>query len=223
MAVPGKNSYNVGILCSNWVEDRAGTRLAKVKPALYAAAPFATSSTADAYIDHGPAHTAGPAPAPLDRLDGHLVMAHGPNITSRAPPGDHYLSVQQSFFKRLPEALVLKGPGHVPGNVGRTELIRKKALMRAAGIDAWDISAATKAVSMVLPMTSEPIAAPSLAGVSGAQVSSAAQHFSTVAGRTQSDSAVAALVHAKSGASFGRDGRFTRDFAGSRADYQSLV
>jgi len=225
MSVPGKNSYNAGILCSNWQEDRAGARLALVKPAMYAAAPFATSSQADAMVDHGPANTAGPAPAPLDRLDGHLVMAHGVNITERTPPGDHYLTVNQSFFKRLPEKLVLQGPGSVPGNVGRVELMRKKALLRAAGIDAWDIDAVThKNTLLSMPMSSEPLRGASLAGISGDQAGN--KHWASVSAMSTSHVATTASVskgvHDEK-THFGRDGRFTKEFAGSRADYQSLL
>ena len=225
MSVPGKNSYNAGILCSNWQEDRAGARLALVKPAMYAAAPFATSSQADAMVDHGPANTAGPAPAPLDRLDGPLVMAHGVNITERTPPGDHYLTVNQSFFKRLPEKLVLQGPGSVPGNVGRVELMRKKALLRAAGIDAWDIDAVThKNTLLSMPMSSEPLRGASLAGIRGDQAGN--KHWASVSAMSTSHVATTASVskgvHDEK-THFGRDGRFTKEFAGSRADYQSLL
>jgi hypothetical protein len=221
MAVPGKNSYNVGILCSNWTEDRAGRALALTKPAAYAAAPFATASTADAYVDHGPANTAGPAPPPLDRLDGHLVMAHGVDICNRKPAGDHYLTFGQAFFKRVPEAQMMKGPGSVAGNVGRVELIRKKALLRAAGVDAWDVDAAHRALNRALPMTAEPArGAVALTGVSGAQAEP--QQYVSMSRRVEADAAVAALVEAPRGKSFGRDGRFTRDFAESRPEFQQL-
>jgi hypothetical protein len=225
MADPRKNSYNSGILCSNWIEDRAGARLAKTKPGDYAAAKFFTTHAHDSWQDFGPAKTAGPAPAPLDRLDGHLVMAHGTNICNRVPPGDHYLTVGQSFFKRLPESQVLKGPGSVPGNVGRVELIRKKALARAAGIDVHDIDVMKRSLNLALPMSAEPLAAPSLAGRAGAQTVAAERHFRSVAEASASDAAVAALVAAPrgGGAHFGRDGAFTKEFAGSRADYQSLM
>ena len=222
MAVPGKNSYNVGILCSNWVEDRAGASLSKTKPAAYAAAPFATASTGRDFVDHGPAHTAGPAPAPLDRLDGHLVMAHGVDICNRTPAPDHYLTFGQAFFKVIPEAQMLKGPGSVTGNVGRVELIRKKALLRAAGVDAWDVDAVHKALNRALPMTAEPArGAVALTGVSGAQAEP--QQYVSVSRRVEADAAVAALVEAPRGKGFGRDGAFTRDFAESRPEYQQLM
>ena len=222
MAVPGKNSYNVGILCSNWTEDRAGAALAKTKPAAYAAAPFATTSTGRDFVDHGPASTAGPAPAPLDRLDGHLIMAHGVDICNRVPAGDHYLSVNQSFFKRVPEKQMLRGPGSVPGNVGRVELIRKKALLRAAGVDAWDVDAVTRGLDRALPMTSAPLRPVNLAGVSGAQ--SEPQQYTSVARRVEADAAVRALVEPRDvKKSHGRDGAFTRDFAESRPEFQALM
>jgi hypothetical protein len=222
MAVPGKNSFNVGILCSNWVEDRAGASLSKTKPAAYAAAPFATASTGRDFVDHGPAHTAGPAPAPLDRLDGHLVMAHGVDICNRTPAPDHYLTFGQAFFKVIPEAQMLKGPGSVPGNVGRVELIRKKALLRAAGVDAWDVDAVHRGLNRGLPMTAEPPrGAVSLAGVSGAQAEP--QQYVSVARRVEADAAVAALVEARPAKSFGRDGVFTKEFAESRPEFQALM
>ena len=73
-----------------------------------------------------------------------------------------------------------------------------------------------------LHMTAEPPrGAVSLAGVSGAQADP--QQYVSVARRVEADAAVAALVEAPKGKGFGRDGAFTRDFAESRPEYQSLM
>jgi hypothetical protein len=165
-----------------------------------------TTEFRDQYFNRGAADIAGPAPRPLDSLDGHLVMAHGTNITSRTPTADHYLTFTQAAFKQMKESQVLDGT--VKGGVGRTDLMRAKAKLRAAGVDAWD-PAPFRAVPTV-PMTVTPSNAPAV-GASARLGAGAA--YATVASRTLGDaSALSQSVRAQPDVSFARDGVFTKQF-----------
>jgi hypothetical protein len=176
------------------------------KALLHAKPTMETTETRSQYYDRGMADTAGPAPRPLDGLDGHLVMAHGTDITNRAPSNVHYLTMNQAHFRNLKEKKVLDGTAE--GNFARTELMRKKALMRAAGVEPWDPKAVVSIPS--LPMTVKPTI-PVAVGSSPAET--AAQHYASVTQRTLGTaSTLSATTQSRPAQSFSRDGAFTKTF-----------
>ena len=89
-----KNSFSTQVRCGNWQEDCAGARHASALPARHASAAFESTKYSRDYLPPG---VGGPkvafAPAPIDQLDGHLVMAHGTDIISRGASADMYLSL----------------------------------------------------------------------------------------------------------------------------------
>ncbi len=191
---------------------RSGAQIAQYY--LHTTVPSETTEHRTQFIDRGAADTAGPAPKPLDGLDGHLVMAHGTSaqIVNRRPPADHYLTLHQAFELRLPDEKVLGGRGaKLAGNYARTDLIRQKALLRAAGVDSWDPPSVYKAgVPDHLPMTVTPSATPVL-GHSTEGVSASAQ-FASVQARVLGQSTTLAVTAEGPAKGFARDGSFTKAF-----------
>ena len=63
-------------------------------PSRHSAAAFESTKYSRDYAAPG---VGGPkvafAPAPIDQLDGHLVMAHGTNIINRDPNAGMYMSL----------------------------------------------------------------------------------------------------------------------------------
>ena len=206
MSVPGKNSYVVGVRNGNWNEDYRGMQLGK---ALLTANPkMETTEYRTQYFNRGPGDSIGPAPRGLDQLDGHLVMAHGTNIIDRKPAPVHYLTLNQAHFNNIKEKDVLDGT--VTGQAGaRTELIRKKALLRAANVDSWD-PAVFKVGVPNLPMTVKPQSIPSVGSV---PKPSAHEHFVTTTNRAQETTSLSKTsADYRPDKDFSRDGAFTKTF-----------
>ena len=100
-----KNSYCTQVRCGNWLEDNWGQRHASSMPSRHAAAAFASTKYSRDFVDPG---VGGPkvafAPAPIDQLDGHLVMAHGTNIINRDPNAGMYMSLCVACLPRVTPA-----------------------------------------------------------------------------------------------------------------------
>lgn len=137
-------------------------------------------------------------------------MAHSGSLSglvTRQPPGDHYLTLSQAQMKQLSEQKVMDGK--VEGHHTRTELMRRKAVMRAAGVDPWDPPAVSS--MPVIPMTVTPTHAPSL--LPGDKNTIAAGHYSSVASKTLGSASVLArtTLH-RPEIDHSRGGEFTKSF-----------
>jgi hypothetical protein len=128
-----KNSYNTGVKVGNWVEDSAGSRLAKV--AMLAHPKLETTETRSQYLNrYAELRPSKPAGIATDVLSGHLVMAHGPNIIDQTLPNDHYLTTTAAVFKGVKPHTVVGPKGKFEGDGNRVDLIAEKArLVRRRG------------------------------------------------------------------------------------------
>lgn len=206
MSVPGKNSYVVGVRNGNWNEDMRGMALGTAL--LHANPTMETTEYRTQYFNRGEADSMGPAPRGLDQLDGHLVMAHGTNIINRKMTPSHYLTLNQAHFNNIKEKSVLDGTVNSQAGA-RTELIRKKAMLRAANIDPWDPTV-FKAGVPNLPMTVKPQNTPSI-GLGPKP--SANEHFTTTTNRALSTaSSLSQTTNYRPDNDFSRMGDFTKSF-----------
>lgn len=209
-----KNSYCTSVKVGNWVEDNAGARLASSLASRHASARLETTDYRSNFTAPPPGAGAKPAsaPQPLDQLDGHLVMAHGTDIVhSRHPGAGHFVSVTQATMRGVkPSALVDSQPP-VPT---RTELMREKAKMRAAGVEPWDPPALYRSA---LPRVGTTITPPAVGtGMELGRTSDVplGGRGSTLQGVTMAGTAVAsALAPPRAeAAGFGRSGAFSATF-----------
>jgi hypothetical protein len=89
-----KNSFSTSVKVGNWVEDNWGRRHAESIASRHAHAQWESSAYASNFTAPVGAHfKLASAPAPVDALDGHLVMAHGTNIIEREPEAGHFMSM----------------------------------------------------------------------------------------------------------------------------------
>ena len=121
-----KNSYNTSVRCGNWFEDSWGARHAAGINARHAAAVMEVPSHARDYQAPGRSDVkVAAAPAPIDAIDGHLVMAHGTNIFERVPETGHYMSLNAGAAAGITPQEMLNVHAH-PTIGRRSNLIAEK-------------------------------------------------------------------------------------------------
>ena len=152
----GVATYRTKVLIGNWDEDARGrdfaTRLTHPR------AHWSTT-TGEAFLDRGPAIPTV-IPKAYGAIDGHLAIAHAPTtseLIARRPPT--FVSEAGCTAAGLPTSQFLSSKSEAPLELNRTEKIRARQLLRAAGVDAWDPaigSAAAQGGAYNVPTTFTP-------------------------------------------------------------------